>query len=199
MNCIGKVRSGTIIAVGLAVIGFLFLPVFAASGEETGWGWVETIGRWFNLLILFGVIYYFARGPVSKLLIERRQGIGREISDAHAAREEAEQKLATMEAKMRALDAELEAMRSQAEEEAEKEKQRILDQAEEESHKIVAAAGREIEGITRSARQNLRAYAIELSMEMASRKIVEEMDSEAENRIIDRFLVRLKDANREGD
>jgi len=174
------------------------LTAFAAGSEEAGWGWVETVGRWFNLLVLFGVIFYFVRKPVSEFFLSRRGQIKKEISDAHAAREEAEQKLAAMEARMRDLETELGVMRRQAEEEAEKEKARILEQAEEESRKVVATAEREIEGLTRAARQNLRDYAVKLSLEVATRKIAGEMDSEAQGNQIDRFLVRLTKAGKEG-
>jgi F-type H+-transporting ATPase subunit b len=198
MRCCKSVKIRTVLSVGLLVIGFLQCSLLAsAAGEEAGWGWIETIGRWFNLLILFGVIFYFARKPVSQFLTSRREGIGKEIEEAHAAREEAENKLASMEARMRDLESELEEMRRQAQAEAELEKRRIVDQASEESEKIIAVAGREIEGLTRAARQNLRDYAVELSMEMASRKIAVEMDKETQNRVIDRFLVRLTGADGE--
>jgi F0F1-type ATP synthase membrane subunit b/b' len=76
-------------------------------------------------------------------------------------------------------------------------KQKIIDQAGEESRKIVAAAEREIDGLTRAARQNLRDYAVKLSVEMAKEKIVAEMDSETQSRVVDRFLVRLTGTDRE--
>jgi len=197
MRCGRGMRRRAIVTVGLAIISFLWLPVFAAGAEESGWGWIETIGRWFNLLILFGVIYYFSREPISRFLDSRREGIRKEIDEANLAREEAEQKLASMEAKMRDLEGELEAMRRQAQEEAAREEKRILDQAAAESRKIVATAEREIEGLTRAARESLRDYAVELSMEMAIRKIRAELDSKAQRRVIDRFLVQLTDASTE--
>jgi F-type H+-transporting ATPase subunit b len=188
-----------IITVGILVAVLSQSPLLAASGgEEEGWGWLMTIGRWFNLLIVFGVIFYFARVPVSQFFASRREGISKEIKEANEARQEAEEKLALMEERMRDLESELEDMRRQAEEEAELERRRIVDQAGEESRKIVASAEREIEGLTRAARQSLRDYAVELSMEMAGSKIASEMDSETQNRVIDRFLVRLTGAEQEG-
>ncbi len=197
MSCGEGMRRRTIVTVGLAVSSFLCLPAFAAGAEESGWGWIETIGRWFNLLILFGVIYYFSRQPISRFLESRREGIRKEIKEAHLAREDAEQKLASMEARMHDLEGELEAMRRQAQEEAAREEKRILDQAAAESRKIVATAEREIEGLTRAARESLRDYAVELSMEMAIGKIAAELDSKAQRRVVDRFLVQLTGAGKE--
>jgi len=183
--------------MGLVAVSFHSMSLFAAGGEEAGWGWIETFGRWVNLLILFGVIFYFSREPVSAFLGSRSKAIRKEIEEAHAARVEAEQKLKAMEAQMRELDSELDALKVQAQLEADQEKGRILEQAAEESKKIVAVSEREIEGLTRAARQNLRDYAIELSMQMAKEKIIAGMDSEAQGRVIDRFLVRLKNADGE--
>jgi len=200
MRCSRSVKVSTAVSIGLLVLGFLQFSLFASTGgDEAGWGWIETVGRWFNLLILFGVIYYFARTPVSQFLSSRREGIRKEIKDAHAARDEAEQKLALMEARMRGLESELEEMRRQAQQEAELEKKRIVDQAREESGKILAASEKEIDGLTRAARQNLRDYAVELSMEMATKKIAAQMDSERQNRVIDRFLVKLTGTGLEGE
>lgn len=193
-----RVNFRPTVITGLAVIFAIPLFAYAAGSEESGWGWVETIGRWFNLLVLFGVIFYFARKPVSQFFLNRRGQIKKEISEAHAAREEAEHKLVAMELRMRDLETELGVMRQQAEEEAENEKARTLDQAGEESRKIVATAQREIEGLTRAARQDLRDYAVKLSLEIATRKIAGEMDSAARDDLIDRFLVKLTKAGREG-
>jgi F-type H+-transporting ATPase subunit b len=193
---VGRKNSAAIISI---IVGLASVPLYASGGEEAGWGWIETIGRWFNLAILFGVIYFFARRPVAQFLTSRREGIQKEIKEAHAAREEAEQKLAAMEVRMKGLEAELEEIRRQAQAEAESERQRILGQAGMESEKIVAAAEREIEGLTRAARQNLREYAVELSMEMATKRITEEMDSDAQRRVIDRFLVRLAESSKEDE
>jgi F-type H+-transporting ATPase subunit b len=192
-----RVISSRLFVVGFVILGLLSVPLYAAGSEEAGWGWIKTIGRWFNLLFLFGVIYYFARKPVAQFLAERRENIQREIKEAHAAREEAEQKLATMEKKMQGLEAELEEMRLQAQAEADAEKQRILEQAEEESKKIVASVERQIEGLTRAARQDLREYAVELSLEMATKRIVDQMDSQAQGRVIDRFLIQLANSSEE--
>lgn len=193
------VRIATSVVMGLVVISCLSVSLFAAGSEEGGWGWIKTFGRWVNLLILFGVIFYFAREPVATFLGSRSEAIRKEIGEAHEAREEAEQKLAAIEAQMRDLDAELDLMKVQAQKEAEQEKRRILEQAAEESEKIVTVTEREIEGLTRAARQNLRDYAVELSMEMAKEKIVAGMDSETQDKVIDRFLVRLTNADREGE
>lgn len=166
-------------------------PAFAATGEEGGWGWIETIGRWFNLALLFGVVFYFAREPVKRFFQQRRQGIAEEMEAARQARAESERKLAEIEQRMSRLDSEIQSIRAETREQAEREKNRIIQQAEEEARKMVAAAEREIGGLTRAAEQDLRQYVAELSVNLAGERIRREMDAETEHRLIDRFFGEL--------
>ena len=80
---------------------------FASEGGESGWGWWETTGRWVNLILLFGLIFIFARGVISKYFSDRRNSISTEIEQADAARRSAEAELAEMKEKMARLDQEL--------------------------------------------------------------------------------------------
>lgn len=162
-----------------------------AAGGESSWGWIETIGRWTNLLVLFGAIYIFTRAPIRHFLTSRREDIAREISAARVAREAAERQLAEMDRRMAQLDSELEALRREAEEEARLERERILSQAESEAEKILASATREIDGLSRAARQELKAYAAQLSVQLAREQVAAALDAGARDRIVDRFIVSL--------
>ncbi len=168
------------------------LAAAASGGEaESGWGWVETAGRWFNLAVLFGGIFYFARGPVGRYFQQRREGIQAQIREAVAARKAAEEKLAAIEARMRGLDRELEEIRLEAERQAELERVKIAEQAGQEAEKIVAAARREIEGLSLSVSKDLKAYAAQLAVELAEKKIRGEMTDQAEKRVMESFFSSL--------
>lgn len=176
------------------------LPVSAFAAEGAGsWGWIETAGRWFNLIVLFGLIYVFARDPVRNFLRGRREDIGREIAAARQAREEAERKLAEIEARFSRLEEELAEIRRESEAEAQRERERILAQAEAEAEKILAAASREIDGLSRAARQELKAYAAQLAVEMARERVAAGLDAETQGRIVDRFIVSLASSRKRKD
>jgi len=171
---------------------FVTPSVAAAESQAEGWGWYETLGRWINLTILFGGLFYVVRDPLGRFLRSRREGIQREIQGAKQAKAEAEAALAELEKRVAGLDAELAAMRRAAEEEARKERDRILEQAEREARKLVASAGREIEGLSRSARKELRAYAAKLSVDMATDSVQRQLDDAAREKIANRFLKNLE-------
>lgn len=168
----------------------------AEAGAEGGWGWYETLGRWLNLALLFGVIAYFVRKPLAEFFASRRAEIQQEIAKAREAKETAEQRLAEIEQRLANLDDEIAALRRQAQEDAEKERERILNQAEAEARKVLSAASREIDGLSRAAHQELKAYAAELSVQLAEDKIRKGLDAGARKRIVDRFFITLGDDDR---
>ncbi len=168
------------------------LAAAASGGEaEAGWGWVETVGRWVNLLVLVGGLVYFARGPVGRYFQERREGIQKQIREAVEARKAAEEKLAAIEARMKGLDQELEEIRLEAERQARLERDKISEQAALEAEKIVASARREIEGLSLSVSKDLKAYAARLAVELAERKIRGELTEQTEKRVMESFFSSL--------
>ncbi len=164
---------------------------WAAEHPTENWGVAETLGRWFNLAVLFGVIVYFTREPIGRFLRDRREGIQREIREARKAREQAQSQLAEAEERVRRLDEELEEIRKKAQLEADAERERLLAQAEQEAQRIITSAKREIEGLSRSARQDLRVFVARLSVELAEGQIKESLDERGHKRIVDRFIQSL--------
>ncbi len=104
-------------------------PAFAAA-EGSGWGWLETIGRWVNLIILFGGIYLVIRKPAAHFFEERRSAIRKEMEEARKARDAAEEKLASITGRLENLDDELAQIRAQAEKEAQLDRERIIQEAD---------------------------------------------------------------------
>lgn len=169
----------------------------AGSGESVRWGWIaEGVGRFVNLFILFGVIYYFAREPVHKFFVERRLDIQQEISSTRQSQEEAAAKLSSMERRVKDLDRELAALHEEAETEAEGERRRLREQAQQDAETIVGAARREIDRSTRAAQKQLKEYAAKLSVELAEERIRREMSEQDEGRVVESFLVELGPAGR---
>jgi F-type H+-transporting ATPase subunit b len=186
-----------ILLILLFMVMSCILPAVAfasAEGAEAGWGWWETAGRWVNLLVIFGVIFYFARGFISKFFSDRRESISSEIEKAEAARKNAEDELAGMKGKMARLDQELEELQKQAEENARKEKEKIEAEAAAESEKIITSVKGEVDGLMRAARDELKNYAGQLAVDLAAKKIRSEMDEKNREQVVKRFLDDLSES-----
>ena len=169
-------------------------PLLAAEEGHGGWG--ETVGRWINLLILFGGITYLVREPARQFFSNRKAELQKQIRRAEEARQQAEAKLAEAEERMKQLDSELDAIRWQAREEAEREKERIREQAEEEVKRILSVARREIRNLGQSVRQDLKDYAAEIAVQMAGDRLRDRMDSESDSILTEQFLADLKTGDR---
>ncbi|MBI4445867.1 MAG: ATP synthase F0 subunit B [Acidobacteria bacterium] len=171
-------------------------PASAAEEAGPGWGIWEGIGRFINLFILFGVIFYFTREPLKNFFDQRKQQIQQDIQESRRIREDAQQRLATMEEKMKSLDQELVGLRSESEKEARMEYRRIVEQSERDAEKIMAAAEREIQGLIRTARKQLREDAAELSVRLAKERLQSEFTAADQRRVVDRFFLSIDPAAR---
>ncbi len=169
--------------------------VWAAEGED-GWGWLATAGRWFNLLLIAGVLFFALRKSLPAYFNQRRESIQDEIEEAQRVRDEADAKLAQVESRMKALDSKLEEMRRQARENAEAERQRLLEEARKDGEKIVAAARREVGNLRRHAREELKEYASQLALGMAEEQIRQSIDEQDEQKVVNRFFTQLQDGPR---
>src|SRR5919197_95469 len=127
-------------------------------------GWEEllpTLARVINLLLFVGLMYYLLRRPLGEAFRARQEGIRRELLRAEEERAAAVAKLEEVEGRLARLDAEVEAIRAQAQREAAEERAR-----------------REIESAAKAARAELRAYVAEQSVGLAEELIRREIRPE---------------------
>lgn len=122
--------------------------------------------------------------PLSEALRSRRERIKQELETARAERDLALKKLAEVETRLQGLDAEVSAIRAQANAEAEAEKSRISAATEIEMEKLRQHAQREIESATKAAKQELREFAAKQSVILAETAIRQEIRPDDDARLI---------------
>jgi F-type H+-transporting ATPase subunit b len=141
----------------------------------------------FVLVILFFVFLF--RSSVPKMFRDRTQAIQKGIREAQAASAEAARRLSDIEARLAKLDTEVAEMRSSAEQEAGAEEQRIRQAAEEDKQKILASVETEISAIARNARRELKVYAADLAVDLASRQI--KVDEPTDQALLREFVGQM--------
>jgi F-type H+-transporting ATPase subunit b len=125
-----------------------------------------------NFVVLAAIAWFILRKvKVGDSMRERTAAIRRQMEEAQRASEEAARRMRDIEARLASLDTEIAGLRSQAEQEGVREEERLLAAAAEEKRKIVAGAEQEIIAAAKSARADLRAYAAELAVGLAEKKI----------------------------
>jgi len=124
-----------------------------------------------NFALIAAVIFWLSKKNLPGLFRNRTASIQKAMEEARLASEDANRRLAEIEARLSKLDVEIGGMRAAAEKEAAAEEQRIKAAAVEDARKIVESAEQEITAAAKLARRELRAYAADLAVSLAKKQI----------------------------
>jgi F0F1-type ATP synthase membrane subunit b/b' len=156
--------------------------------EESIWPFV---GRIFNFAVLAGVIVYFARKPFGEYLTRRGGELRAELSAAETLKAEAIAKIADIDARLKKLPAEIEALSARGRADIAAEEQRIRELAAAEKQRLLDQAAREIDQRVRMARRDLVEHAADLTIDVARAKIQNEITDADRSRLVDRYLSQV--------
>jgi len=124
-----------------------------------------------NFVVIAGAIFWLSKKNLPGLFRHRTASIQKAMEEARQASEDANRRLAEIEARLSKLDVEIGGMRAAAEKEAAAEELRIKAAAVEDARKIVESAEQEITAAAKLARRELRAYAADLAVSLAKKQI----------------------------
>ncbi len=179
---------------------FNYILIFAAptgsgAGEAASGGFMDFYNhylnfpgfeawRFFNLAVFVGILIYLLKKPLTAAFKAKRETIRAELIRAEAEKQAALERLTVIEAKLVGLEAEAQAIRQRAEQEAVAEKSRITEQTEFEINKLREQAIGEIERKNQLARLELRRFSAEESIRLAEEKIKMEITDEKDARLV---------------
>jgi F-type H+-transporting ATPase subunit b len=124
-----------------------------------------------NFIVVFAVLWFLLRKAVPTMFRNRNESIQRRLEEARKASEDARKRLTEVESRLSRLDTEIEQMRREAEQGALTEEKRVLEALEGERRRIVESAEQEITRAAGAARRELKAYAAELAVDLAEKRI----------------------------
>jgi F-type H+-transporting ATPase subunit b len=164
-------------------------PVLAAGIMDLNPG--LTLWTAITFLVLIGVLWKFAFGPISRMLVERETTIRDAIDSARKEREEAEKLLAQQkEALVKAQrDAAELAKRNQQEMEAFR--SQLTAQARKEADDLVAQARKTIQEEKKLAVSQLRAEVADLAVAAAARIVKSSLDEKTQRQLVDEYIKDL--------
>ncbi len=171
---------------------------WAAGGDEHSdpnavlW---ETVFEAINLLLLLAVLVYFGRRPIREYFATRHDGIRSELSQAAELLSEAEQRNSELQRRLVDLSSEIEGIREQANRRAEDEAERVLADARATADRIRRDAQAAVEQELRRAKAALREEAADLALEIAARKLADQVGSSDRERLLDEFITRVEPAS----
>jgi F-type H+-transporting ATPase subunit b len=188
VGVIGRVVCALIVGV----------PAWAYASEGEGSSLIEinwTLGvQLVSFLLLLAVLYKLMYRPLLGALEGRSAAIQQQLAEAQAAREEAQRALGAMEERIRAAQAEAQALRERALREAAELRERLSAEARQEAARLIEGAQAQVSQEVRRARAELRAEVGVLATQIAERLIRKSLNGEDHQRLLREALARIEPA-----
>ena len=156
-----------------------------AQLKDLGW-------RALNFAALLGILVFaLKKADVKGSLAARQSQIKKDLKDAQEGRAAAEAKLAEYRGKLEQASKEIDEIQAAIVREGEQEKERIIAEARKAAEKIVAQAAQSAEQETLKARNELRAEAARLAVEIATGKLTGAIQKADHDRFVGEYLDKV--------
>lgn len=153
---------------------------------------LDMIARLVNFGILAGTLVYFLKSPIRGYLEHRGTQIRADLVNAAETKEAAATQIEEIDRKMKALPAELDALRAQGAQEIAAEEARIRTAVAAERDRLLEQARRDIDLQVKVAERDLVAHAADLSVGVAADRIKKNITDEDQKRLVDRYVGQLR-------
>lgn len=139
-------------------------------------------------LVMLGVLYRFAWGPLLKILNERRERIQQGVEATERAKQELEAAEKERQAMLEEARREAQAMLDRIAKQAEDLRKELEAKAREQAEALIARARAEIQQEREKAVQELRSQVADLAVMAAGRIIGESLDAKKHRELIERTI-----------
>lgn len=144
-----------------------------------------------NLIILFALLYWVLRKPISDFLSSGIESIVSKFEKAKGEKEEALKLLKEAERKSEEVRAEAEKIVAYSKEVAQREKEQIVAEAKEVASRVLKLADEEIEKELFKAKEELKKVAAQKAVELAELKLKKSITPEVNKKLIESSLEKL--------
>jgi F-type H+-transporting ATPase subunit b len=148
-----------------------------------------------NLAIVVGVLFYFGRGFLGKVLSDRRAAIEVAIKEAEERKQQAAAALADEQQKLAQAQQEATRIRQAAEEQATATKSSILSQAERDIERLRESVSQDVNTERDRAIAELRQRIATLALQKAESDLPSRLNDDVQGRIIDSSIATLGGAS----
>lgn len=194
---IAKTSMKRFLLQGAGCLLLLLLPVAALAavggGEHADSGVIlkDFLYRCFNFALMVGLLVYFVRKPIRNGLRNRREEIETMLADAQAAKEAAEAKYREYSEKLEKATEEIEGISAAIRREGELERDKILAHARDMSEKILQEAEARAANAVARAKDELRAEAAQLAVDLAEEYLKKEFSPTDQKRLVEEYMQKV--------
>ena len=180
--------------LALFILNLVFVSiVFASGGGEEAEGSLVTeyVYKIINFVVIFGIIFYFARKPVKNMLKQRTEMIEKTLKEAQEAKELAQKALQEVQTRIQTKDKEINEIMTASKHAGEVERERIIEESNRLKERIFEQAKANIEYEVKSAKEAIKAEAVEIAMELAEKKIKEKLTKDEQEKLLQESLTKI--------
>ncbi|MCP3899898.1 MAG: F0F1 ATP synthase subunit B [Desulfobacteraceae bacterium] len=154
--------------------------------------WVkQDTAKVLNFFLLAIILFFVAKKPVKEFFTSRIKGIEEELTDLEQKKQEAEKKIAALEARLQDLDGESKKIIETYVQQGEEAKKRILTEAQEEATKLEEMAKRNIDMEFKTATAELKKEITEKAILEAEKLIQSSISSKDQDKLVDDYLEKV--------
>jgi len=176
----------------LAAVSFVFASSGGGEGAEHAapW-WKDYIWKIINFLLLFILLFKFAKKPMQNFFQKRTELIEKTLNEAKEAKAVSLKALQAVETRLKAKDAEIEVILAASKKSGELERDSIIAESDRLKAKILEQAKTNIEYELKHAKESIKAEAVELAMELAEKKLKEKLTKEEQEKLFEDSLMKI--------
>ncbi|KPK44483.1 MAG: hypothetical protein AMK74_05060 [Nitrospira bacterium SM23_35] len=176
----------------LAIASFVFASSGGGEGAEHAapW-WKDYIWKIINFLLLFILLFKFAKKPMQNFFQKRTELIEKTLNEAKEAKAASLKALQEVETRLKAKDTEIEAILAASRKSGEQERDNIIVESDRLKAKIMEQAKTNIEYELKQAKEAIKAEAVELAMELAEKKLKEKLTKEEQEKLLEDSLTKI--------
>ena len=189
-----RVFSNIFIVFTLCILNLVFV-VTAFASEEGAATHTSLFKDYFWKVINFGILAFilfkFGRKPLQSFLKQRAELIEKTLKEAREAKETAEKALLKVEERLKTKDKEIEEILSASKRFGEEVRESLIQQSDKLREKILEQARVNIEYELKSAKEAIKAEAVEIAMGLAEKKIKEKLTKEEQQKLLEESLTKI--------
>ncbi|MDD8031573.1 MAG: ATP synthase F0 subunit B [Acidobacteriota bacterium] len=183
-----------LVTVFLCLFFSLCWPALAQEAPDQEGGSIF-VGQLINFVVLFGTLAYFLWKPLNNYLKGKSEEIAELLKQSEDLKADSLSKLEQTRIRLGQLEEEIKSMKLVAEKEALSERERIKEEARRESEKLKKMAREEIDMLAKISLSDLKAYAINLGVALAEKRMREKLTPELHRKLIHKSMDNLRTAD----
>jgi len=189
-----RVFSKIFLVFTLCILNLVFVVTAFASEEGAGTHtslFKDYLWKIINFGILAFILFKFGRKPLQSFLKQRTELIEKTLKEAREAKEAAQKAFQQVEDRLKTKDKEIEEILSASKRSGEEVRKSLIQQSDKLREKILEQARVNIEYELKSAKEAIKAEAVEIAMGLAEKKIKEKLTKEEQQKLLEESLTKI--------